>query len=158
MSQSDAFALKNSGLNDFLFAEVGTEVNGSRLTILSVLARLGKDPWVEAARWAKLPKARMIDCLASSMSQMPLCQQAPAEVRATAARLVALLPSQRQTPENGQGMSASKQGPAPKWVTAALLAGLALGVAFSMARPNAPADPITPLRPTAVEVPSPSTN
>jgi hypothetical protein len=158
MSQSDAFALKNSGLNDFLFAEVGTEVNGSRLTILSVLARLGKDPWVEAARWAKLPKASMIDCLASSMSHMPLCQQAPGEMRATAARLVALLPSQRQTPVTEQEMSASKHGPAPKWLTAGLLAGLVLGVAFGMARLNAPADPITPLRPTAVEVPSPSTN
>ena len=38
MTTSDAFALKNSGLNAFLFAEVGTELNGSPLTILSVLA------------------------------------------------------------------------------------------------------------------------
>ena len=49
MSHPDAFALKNSGLNEFLFAEVGIELNGSPLTILSILARLGQDPWVEAA-------------------------------------------------------------------------------------------------------------
>ncbi len=53
MTSTDAFALKNSDLNTFLFADVGTELNGSALTILSVLARLGEDPWAEAARWAK---------------------------------------------------------------------------------------------------------
>ena len=42
MANSDAFALKNSGLNDFLFAVVGSEINGTPLTILSVLARLGE--------------------------------------------------------------------------------------------------------------------
>ena len=67
MSNSNAFALKNSGLNDFLFAEVGSEVNGSRLTILSMLARLGKDPWAEAARLARLPKSSIIDDLANSI-------------------------------------------------------------------------------------------
>ena len=45
-SQGDAFALRNSGLDQFLFAEVGTELNGSSLTVLSTLARLGKDPWL----------------------------------------------------------------------------------------------------------------
>ena len=57
MSTSDVFALEKSGLNTFLFAEVGTETNGSVLTVLSVLARLGRDPWEQAARWASLPKA-----------------------------------------------------------------------------------------------------
>ncbi len=42
MSHPDTFALKNSGLNEFLFAEIGTELNGSPLTILSVLARLDR--------------------------------------------------------------------------------------------------------------------
>jgi hypothetical protein len=46
MSTSNAFALKNSGLNEFLFAEVGIEANGTPLTILSVLARLGLVPRV----------------------------------------------------------------------------------------------------------------
>jgi len=48
MPQSDAFALENSGPNQFLFAQVGKEVNGSPLIILSVMARLGQDPWIEA--------------------------------------------------------------------------------------------------------------
>ena len=51
------FALKNSGLDAFLYADVGTEPNGSTLTILSMIARLGRDPWAEAANWATLPRA-----------------------------------------------------------------------------------------------------
>ena len=38
MPNHDAFALRNLGLDEFLFAEVGTEDNGSALTILSTLA------------------------------------------------------------------------------------------------------------------------
>jgi hypothetical protein len=79
VTSTDAFALKNSDLNAFLFAEVGTELNGSALTILSVLARLGQDPWAEAARWAKMPKAAAIDSLAQSIGKMPLSSQALAE-------------------------------------------------------------------------------
>jgi hypothetical protein len=40
MSQTDVFALQNSKLNEFLFAEIGVELNGSTLTTLSALARL----------------------------------------------------------------------------------------------------------------------
>jgi hypothetical protein len=63
MASADVFALENSGLNAFLFAEVGVELNGSALTILSALARLGEDPWAEAARWAKGPRLTAIDML-----------------------------------------------------------------------------------------------
>ena len=98
----DAFALKNSGLNEFLFAEVGNEVNGSPLTILSVLARLGMDPWTEAARLTRMPKAAFIDCLTNCISQMPLCPQALLEARATAARLFTLLPSPVLSPRMRQ--------------------------------------------------------
>ncbi len=92
MPQSDVFALKNSSLNAFLFADVGIEANGSGLTILSVLARLGKDPWAEAALWAKQPPTAAINSLAASIGRMPLSQAALQNARATAARLVELLP------------------------------------------------------------------
>jgi hypothetical protein len=49
VATADVFAMKNSGLEPFLYAEVGTELNGSTLTVLSVFARLGEDPWGEAA-------------------------------------------------------------------------------------------------------------
>jgi hypothetical protein len=132
MTSSNAFALKESGLNEFLFAEVGTELNGSPLTILSVLARLGQDPWAEAARWAKLPKAATIDSLAQSIAQMPLAPQAIAEARTTASRLILLLPSQAQGPRQASRAAAAKSA-MPKWVLVAIFgAALVLGVTFNL--------------------------
>jgi hypothetical protein len=132
MATSDAFALQRSGLNPFLFAEVGTELNGSTLTILSVLARLGQDPWAEAAKWTKLPKATIIDRLAQSIAQMPLSAQAINEARSTASRLILLLPSQVSRPT--EAPAASRAAPkmvVPKWVLPAVCcAAVALGIAY----------------------------
>jgi len=94
MSRTDVFALKDTGLNLFLFAEVGVESNGSMLTVLSVLARLGEDPWAQAAQWVSLPKPDIIDRLAHSIAQMPLPPRALRDARQTAARLSGLLPTQ----------------------------------------------------------------
>jgi hypothetical protein len=62
--------------------------------VLSVLARLGEDPWGEAARWASLPKTTNINTLAQYIAKMPLGAEAIADARVTAARLILLLPSQ----------------------------------------------------------------
>jgi hypothetical protein len=67
MAQSDVFALNNSGLEPFLFAEVGDELNGLGLTVLSDLARLGHDPWAEAARLISLPKVAAVNCLTGNI-------------------------------------------------------------------------------------------
>jgi hypothetical protein len=143
MTTSDAFALKNSGLNAFLFAEVGTELNGSPLTILSVLARLGQDPWAEAAKWSKLSKAAMIDRLTQCISQMPLTPQAIQEARATAARLVLLLPSQSSAPSPSEAQPASKVV-VPKWALAAICcAAIALGIGFTMVSGSTQSTPLT---------------
>jgi hypothetical protein len=144
MSQSSAFAFKNSGLNDFLFAEVGTEQNGSPLTVLSILARLGQDPWAEAARWARLPKAARIDCLADSIAQMPLSPGALKQARTTAARLVLLMPSQVPAQPAAEAAKAGFTLPfgAPKWVLGVVAAGLAFAVVASAMRPSAPANPV----------------
>jgi hypothetical protein len=131
MSLSAAFALKNSGLNPFLFAEVGTELNGSTLTILSVIARLGEDPWAEAAKWAKLPKAAMIERLAESIRRMPLPPEALLQARTTAARLVLLLPSQVQSPLAVPDSPVDLTQSIPKWLPLVLAALLALGVAYT---------------------------
>ena len=45
MPNADAFSLQRSGLNEFLFASIGTEPSGMALSVLSVFGRLGKDPW-----------------------------------------------------------------------------------------------------------------
>jgi len=99
--RSDVFALKKSGLEAFLYADVGIEANGSILTILSVLARLGKDPWTEAARWAALSKARASDSLAQSIGEMPLAPSTLAGAREIADRLVQLLPTSTHSVQMG---------------------------------------------------------
>jgi hypothetical protein len=143
MSNSNAFALKNSGLNDFLFAEVGSEINGSRLTILSMLARLGKDPWAEAARLARLPKSSTIDDLANSISKMPLGPQALTDARSTAARVMLLLPSQVQSISGGASQPAETSA-VPPWIPlAAFLALIAFGIVFQAVAPAPSASTVT---------------
>jgi hypothetical protein len=139
MSHPDAFALKNSGLNAFLFAEVGAELNGSQLTILSILARLGQDPWAEAARWVEMPKAAIIDRLAYSIAQMPLCPQALVEARITASRLVPLLPMANSTVRRREGAAATSSA-MPRWALLAFLGGaLAFGIAANVLLVSHPA-------------------
>lgn len=145
MASSDAFAFQKSGLNAFLFAEVGTELNGSTLTILSVLARLGQDPWAEAAKWTKLPKATTIDRLAQSIAQMPLSSQAINEARSTASRLILLLPSQVARPTESPDASKMTKMALPNWaLPAACCAAVALGIAF-MTMGSGKVNTVTPI-------------
>jgi hypothetical protein len=114
--RANVFALGNSGLGPFLFAEVGVESNGSPLSVLSVLARLGQDPWVTAAQWVTLPKTLTIDRLTECIAQMPLSPRALEEASATAARLVLLLPSRTETATD----PASIAWEMPRWVPLAI--------------------------------------
>ena len=149
MTQTNAFALQNSGLNAFLFAEVGTEQNGSTLTVLSTLARLGNDPWAQAAEWAKMPNAASIDCLTKSIRRMPLCGPAYVEAHATATRLVMLLPGQ-------SGQVASRplaELKIPEWVPVTafcMLIGIAIAVGTLAAHPPAATGPVAPAPVTQV--------
>jgi hypothetical protein len=125
----NVFALKNSGFNAFLYADVGAELNGSALTILSMIARLDQDPWAEAARWATLPRAGAIESLAQSIAQMPLVPSALAETRVTAARLVKLLPA--ATKGAWQGVAAKAEATSvPGWLPVTILYFV---IAFGMA-------------------------
>jgi len=128
MPQNDAFALPGSGLNAFLFADVGTEQNGSPLTVLSVLARLGKDPWAQAAEWDKMPNAAKIEGLTRCISQMPLRPSDLAAARGTSGRLVTLLPGKTGT-EPRIANTATIEVNMPEWVPRAAL-GVLLGLAI----------------------------
>ena len=94
MPSTDAFALRRSGLNGFLFADVGPEANGMTLSVISVLARMGNDPWAEAGRLARLPKTEATESLARSIAGMPASIWSQQAAMAVAARLVVLLPAQ----------------------------------------------------------------
>jgi hypothetical protein len=138
VTKTDVFALKNSGLEPFLFAEVGEQHSGMGLTVLSLLARLGLDPWAEAARWVTLPKSAAISSLAGSIARMPLCPLALAEAQATATRLILLLPVNNPVP--GFVAHALPPGLAamPKWLPMTLLycaLMVGLGVANMISAP-----------------------
>ena len=66
MATPDATALQRSDLNNFLFADVGTEASGMTLSVVSLFARQGNDPWREADRLAGLPKSEATASLAAN--------------------------------------------------------------------------------------------
>lgn len=92
MAGSSVFAIRDSGFNAFLLADVGIETNGSPLTVLSMLARLGVDPWERAARWASEPRATATEALAASLSDTAEIDLPLDHARTVASRLMLLLP------------------------------------------------------------------
>jgi hypothetical protein len=76
----------------FLFASVGEERNGMRLTVVSALARRGLDPWQEAHRLAAMSKPTAADRLALLIALLPSGASAASDMHAIAAQLVELLP------------------------------------------------------------------
>ena len=77
-------------LGAFLFAEAGAGLGGMPFTVLSVLARLGLDPWDDAGRLARQPDQEAARQLARILAAQPGTLAAGAD--GAAARLVALLP------------------------------------------------------------------
>jgi hypothetical protein len=98
------YSLGNSELNDFLFALIGEEKSGVELTVLSAFARLGLDPWKEAARLSELPKEAAIDALKGLIADCPGWDRKLSDSQKTAIRLVNLLP------KSGSGSARSSAG------------------------------------------------
>jgi hypothetical protein len=143
----DVFALRNSSLNAFLFAELGIEQNGCALTVLSTLARLGKDPWAQAAEWARMPNAATVDSLTESIMRMPLHVTGVIEARAIAGRLAALLPRQVTSTEQQPAGERHVRLNIPHWLPIALavaVLGLVIAASMYMAAPTA----LPPFAPT----------
>jgi len=92
MKTTEIFALERSDLNQFLFSVIGSERNGSDISVVSLLARTGADPWREAGRLADLPRRAAGEWLAQVIATGPSSTWALPEARVIAARLIALLP------------------------------------------------------------------
>ncbi|MDR3436945.1 hypothetical protein [Telmatospirillum sp.] len=102
-----AFILSlGSEFDDFLFAPLGEDGNGMRLSVLSALARQDVDPWQEAARLAQLPKETAVQRLVSLIAGLP--GRSATELGVAAERLIGLLP--RQTGPNRVAASAVAGG------------------------------------------------
>lgn len=92
--RSDIFVLDRSNLNTFLFSSVGIEPNGMTLSVLSLFARIGCDPWREAGRLAGMPQTAACANLAQIIASLPMSLWSLSDATAIAARLVPLLPTQ----------------------------------------------------------------
>ena len=157
MRDPDVFALKRSGLNQFLFATVGVEASGTTLSVASVFARLNRDPWAEAGALAQLPEREAISSLARTIVGMPASAWTLADATTIATRLVALLPTRPHvtTPDLPTD---SPQTAARHVRMAVLLAGLGLAVAYGvLATRNGPRfDGVDMLAVGSADSPAPS--
>ncbi|MGD1876113.1 MAG: hypothetical protein ACFB13_01270 [Kiloniellaceae bacterium] len=120
MTLRPEYSLAHSEFNDFLFAFVGEEKSGLSLTVLSAMARLGLDPWAEAARLSGLTKEAATSALTETISGLPEGDWKAKDLRAIAARLVSFLPKRGTSSakpsqgDNSEGATSNKT--APSWV------------------------------------------
>jgi hypothetical protein len=110
MTMRAGFNLHHSDLQEFLFAPVWEENNGTPLSILSALARLGMDPWGEAARLAEMPRAAAVSALAAILARLPRSEPEVPDYSGISERLVQFLPQGGSRPssntygtDNGNG-------------------------------------------------------
>ena len=125
------FSLLNSEFNAFLFGTVGEERIGVPLSVLSAFARLGLDPWREAARLSDLPKESAVAALSGTIAQLPVGRWEPSETRGIAARLIETLPQRgpvsRAGPPRADGTRRSRL---PTWL---IVIALGVGVLAAVA-------------------------
>src|SRR5579863_3076034 len=95
IGQAAALSPLDPAFNAFLFAPIGDEKNDMALTVLSALARLGIDPWLESARLTQLAPETATQRLTSIISGLPNGRWAPSDVGVIVARLLELLPTKR---------------------------------------------------------------
>ena len=136
MATSDVTALQRSDLNEFLFADVGPEASGMMLSVVSLFARQGSDPWREADRLAALPKPAAADSLARAIADMPQGHWSLSDAVTISGRLIGLLPTRPARAERRTAQSAAGWLPVSKWVpssrNAVVLAIVALGIVFAI--------------------------
>jgi hypothetical protein len=90
----DSTSALGSEFNEFLFAPIGEDRNGMRLSVLSALARMDIDPWQEAAKLARLPEDAAAEKLTSLITAQHGVPSVSPDFARIAPRLIALLPRQ----------------------------------------------------------------
>ena len=119
-----------STYNDFLYAPVGEDKNGTLLTVLSVLARQNVDPWEEAADLSRLPRDTAMRKLISMITASPGQPSAPADQTAVADRLIALLPSRAAAAGNTHAPPGLSPVDRPPAFAKLLLMAIYIGLMF----------------------------
>lgn len=105
------YSLGHSRFNEFLFAYVGEERTGLSLTVLSALARLGLDPWEEAARLSEMPEEIATSALAATIEDLPEGNWNASDARSIAVRLMNSLPRRRSSSDRSPRNEAADKWP-----------------------------------------------
>jgi hypothetical protein len=92
VARATAAARLSSAFNDFLYATVAEDSQGMPLTVLSALARVGVDPWQEAATLAGLPEESAIQRLTTLIAELPGGTPSHPGPTTNIAALIAFLP------------------------------------------------------------------
>src|SRR3546814_18035867 len=129
MALRSEYSLGHSQFNDFLFAYVGEEKEGREVTVLSALARLGLDPWEEAARLSTLSEEAATSALTATIARVPEGNWRASDARAIALRLVDFLPRQGSSSQ-GSPPDQTRTQPTAKPPVWTLLARVALAAAL----------------------------
>ena len=87
-----SFSCLTSRYDDFLYATVCLQANGTQLSVLSALARMDVDPWQEATRLAAMPKVIAERSLVTILDVVSRGSWNQSEAEVVAARLIRLLP------------------------------------------------------------------
>ncbi len=130
MTASAPAAYLTCQFDDFLYAHVDEGGGTTPLSVLSMLARLDLDPWEEAAKLARLPRAaaakKLFDFIAATSG-------APNDAETVSDRLLKLLPSRVDTavlPAQGYSWRTSMKFPPIIWP--ALIAAVLVILLISM--------------------------
>lgn len=92
MTLRQSFRPLRPDLDRFLFAQVGNEVDGVPLSVISALTRLGLDPWEEASRLSSLSDREAAEQLARLIADLPSDAHCLHGAREISGGLVSLLP------------------------------------------------------------------
>ncbi len=91
-ARESAVFVPRSEFDPFLFATVCEEPNGMTLSVLSMLARAGGDPWGAAAELAAMPGGAAVERITSLIHALPAGTDQDRDAGKIASRLLSLLP------------------------------------------------------------------
>lgn len=127
-------------LQDFLYAPISERSDEMSFSVLSAFARLGIDPWAEAAELTELSVDAANERLTALIARLPGTWSTTPEAKARVGRLVRLLPRHGRTEqpvlEKSRGLGTAIGAAHVSWLICAALA-LALMVFIAVANHSA---------------------
>lgn len=136
MSRMDFLRQGSTPFDGFLYAELGEGSTGNAVSVLSALARLGLDPWDEAAALSDLPRASAAARLGGHLARVRDVPDLGVDGVTILPQLIALLPRRGDTDDSANLLSVATArlvglGPVIALILALLLLVQTLGVSLS---------------------------